>query len=199
MLAKKARTNPRAKAILEKIHIKSDIIPALEKGEQVKEADIISKFIKDNGLDYTQMGEISTLPAMQKYKDFMDSFLNSKNIKKLSQNKIAMQTPAGEVKIYLPYAYGHFHKNGKFGNKKEKRNNLIGALKEILTNPLFVTKDKRGSLYFYKPFRDKENILDLISVSVDKEGKIQYKTTYADKYKQILDLVKNNELLYVRS
>ena len=195
----KLATNPRAKAILEKIHIKSDIIPALEKGEQVKEADIISKFIKDNELDYTQMGEISTLPAMQKYKDFMDSFLNSKNIKKLSQNKIAMQTPAGEVKIYLPYAYGHFHKNGKFGNKKEKRNNLTGALKEILTNPLFVTKDKRGSLYFYKPFRDKENILDLISVSVDKEGKIQYKTTYADKYKQVLDLVKNNELVYIRS
>ena len=41
MLTKQARTNPRAKAILEKIHIKNDIMPALEKGEQVKEADII--------------------------------------------------------------------------------------------------------------------------------------------------------------
>ena len=80
--------------------------------------------------------------------------------------------------------------------KKEQRNNLTGALKEILKNPLFVTKDKQGALYFYKPFRDENNILDLISVSVDKEGKIQYKTTYADKYKQILDLIKNSEIVY---
>lgn len=32
--------------------------------------------------------------------------------------------------------------------KKEQRNNLTVALKEILKNPLFVTKDKQGALCF---------------------------------------------------
>lgn len=79
---------------------------------------VLNEFIKNNELDYSKMGKIATLLPMQKYKDFIESFLNNEGIKMLSKNKVAMQTPAGEVKIYLPYAYGHFHKNGKFGNKK---------------------------------------------------------------------------------
>ena len=73
---------------------------------------------------------------MQKFKNFVDDFVNDKNAKDIKTNKITFQTPAGDIKIYLPYAYGHFYKNGKFGNKKENRNNLTGALKSILKNPL---------------------------------------------------------------
>ncbi|MGX3046015.1 PBECR3 domain-containing polyvalent protein [Helicobacter sp. T3_23-1056] len=40
-LEKLAKTNPRAKELLEKIHIKNDIIPSLSKGEQVSEKELI--------------------------------------------------------------------------------------------------------------------------------------------------------------
>ncbi len=157
----------------------------------------LSEFLDENGaVDYDKMGTIDTLPQMQKFKNFVDDFVNDKNAKDIKTNKITFQTPAGDIKIYLPYAYGHFYKNGKFGNKKENRNNLTGALKSILKNPLFVAKDKQGALYFYKPFKDKSGIVDMISVSVDTNGKIQYKTSYADKYNQILSLMKNFEIVY---
>ncbi|MGX2973406.1 PBECR3 domain-containing polyvalent protein, partial [Helicobacter sp. T3_23-1059] len=40
-LEKLAKTHPRAKQLLEKIHIKNDIIPSLSKGEQVSEKELI--------------------------------------------------------------------------------------------------------------------------------------------------------------
>ena len=164
--------------------------------QQGKSMDL-SEFLDENGaVDYGKMGTIDTLPQMRKFKNFVDDFVNDKNAKDIKTNKITFQTPAGNIKIYLPYAYGHFYKNGKFGNKKENRNNLTGALKSILKNPLFVAKDKQGALYFYKPFKDKSGIVDMISVSVDTNGKIQYKTSYADKYNQILSLTKNFEIVY---
>ena len=164
--------------------------------QQGKSMDL-SEFLDENGaVDYGKMGTIDTLLQMQKIKNFVDDFVNDKNARDIKTNKITFQTPAGDIKIYLPYAYGHFYKNGKFGNKKENRNNLTGALKSILKNPLFVAKDKQGALYFYKPFKDKSGIVDMISVSVDTNGKIQYKTSYADKYNQILSLMKNFEIVY---
>lgn len=168
-------------------------------GEKQGEKVNLNEFLNDKGeVDYTKMGSIDTLPQTRKYKSFVDDFVNDESAKNIKANKIVFQTPAGEIKIYLPYAYGHFYKNGKFGNKKENRNNLTGALKSILKNPLFVAKDKQGALYFYKPFKDKDGIADMISVSVDKDGKIQYKTSYADKYNQIANLMNNFEIIYKR-
>ncbi len=176
--------------------IKYVIINSKNKAEIVNE---LNNFVKNGKIDYTKMGEISTLPPKMNYKSFYDDFKSDKNTKNANNNKIIFQTPAGDIRIYLPYAYNHFAKNGKFGNKKENRNNLTGALKEILSNPLFVTKDDKGSLYFYKAFKDEDKIIDIISVSVKSNGKIEYKTTYADKYNQILDLIEGYEVVYKAS
>ena len=97
----------------------------------------------------------------------------------------------------MPRAYGHFYKNGKFGNGKENRQYLTGALADILANPLFITKDTQNKLYFYKTFKDKSGIVDMISVSIEQSGKIEYRTTYKDKYNQILDFLNGYEVVYL--
>lgn len=92
-----------------------------------------------------------------------------------------------------------FFKNGKFGNKKENRREITGTLEQILTKPLFITKDDKNALYFYKPFKDKDGIWDIISISVSPSGQVQYKTTYKDKYNQLLDLINGYEVVYKAS
>ena len=97
----------------------------------------------------------------------------------------------------MPQAHGHFSKDGKFGNKKENRTELTGSLMPILDKPLFVTKDETGTLYFYKPFKSKSGeFLDSISVSVAKNGRFDYKTTYKDNFNQVLDMIDGYEVVY---
>ena len=162
----------------------------------------LSILTKDGKLDYSKMGEIPTLPNALGFENFIQAFRNSPNARLTkSQNNVYYNTPAGEIKIYLPRAHGHFFKNGIYGNGKQDRGELTGALMQILDKPLFITKDRQDKLYFYKPFRIRttntaDEFLDLISVSVDKNGRMEYRTTYEDMYNQVLDMINGYEVVY---
>lgn len=153
--------------------------------------------VSNGNIDYSKFKDLQELPKPKKFNDFRNSLLNSPNcIKQINKNKIIYQTPAGQVQIYIPYAYGHFAKNGKFGNGKENRQDLTGALNLILDKPAFVTKDTQGTLYFYKPFVINNEFKDVISISIDNNGKLEYRTTYIDLYQQINELLKQ-EIVYI--
>ncbi len=158
----------------------------------------LSVFRKGEALDYTKMGEIENLPNALGFDEFANKLKTHPNATSTnSNNNIYFNTPAGKVKIYIPRAYGHFYKNGKFGNDKENRQYLTGALADILAKPLFIIRGEQNKLYFYKPFKSKGGILDIVSVSVEKNGKIEYRTTYKDKFSQVLNFLDGYEVIYV--
>ena len=48
----------------------------------------LSEFLDEHGaVDYGKMGTIDTLPQMQKFKNFVDDFVNDKKAKKAQQTK----------------------------------------------------------------------------------------------------------------
>lgn len=163
--------------------------------------DLKDRFLDKNGdIDYEQFKEMSQIPKPKKYHEFRNALLQSPNcISKIGKNTIIYQTPAGQIKIYIPYAYGHFSKSGKHGNGKEDRHNLTGALNLLLDKPAFVTKDTQGTLYFYKPLKSQNDYKDIISISIDKNGKLEYRTTYADKYNQVFELITKQEIVYIEN
>ena len=156
-------------------------------------------------LDYTKMGKISTLPNKVSYVEFIKKIkMHPSTTNTISNNNVYFRTLTGKVKIYLSRAYGHFFKDGKFRNRKENRQYPTGSLTDILANPFFVTKDEQNKLYFYKPFKRKarnangeSEILDTISVSVEQSGKIEYRTTYKDKFNQTLDFLDGYKVVRV--
>lgn len=69
----------------------------------------MSEFLDENGeVDYSKMGDIADLPEPLSYEKFAENLKNSPNIISAKKNTIALKTPAGNVRIYLPYAYNHF-------------------------------------------------------------------------------------------
>ena len=157
----------------------------------------LSIFRNGEALDYTKMGEIEILPDALSFDAFVNAFKNSPNASNTQSNAILYTTPAGKIRIYLPQAHGHFFRYGKFGNGKIDRQTLTGSLMPILDKPLFVTKDEADTLYFYKPFKSKNGeFLDLISVSVAKNGRFEYRTTYEDTLNQVLDMIDGYEVIY---
>lgn len=139
--------------------------------------------------------EAVKLPEALKFSDFKESILQSQNAKPQSNNKVSYKTIIGDINTNLGYTYSHFLKNG---NGKENRFNLTGALTHILDNPLFVTKDKKGAYYFYKPFRDEKGFKHLVSISVDKNGKIEYRTSYEASNARLKQMIKIHELVYLK-
>ncbi|MDY5821454.1 MAG: hypothetical protein SPJ83_01455 [Helicobacter sp.] len=65
-----------------------------------------------------------------------------------------------------------------------------------LQNPLFVTRDDRGSYYFYKPFKDDSGLVHLVSVEVDKNNKLLYKTSYEADDDRMEKMIKKYDLIY---
>ncbi|MWV63192.1 hypothetical protein DCO58_00170 [Helicobacter saguini] len=153
--------------------------------------------VSNGNIDYSKFKDLQELPKPKKFNDFRNSLLNSPNcIKQINKNKIIYQTKVGQVQIYIPYAYGHFAKNGKFGNGKENRQDLTGVLNLILDKPAFVTKDTQGTLYFYKPFVINNEFKDVISISIDSNGKLEYRTTYESSNTKVKNIM-NHELVYI--
>ena len=134
--------------------------------------ELESSFLDSSGkIDYKALESFAIpLPKQLRYKDFIMQFNNSK--------KATIQTPIKELEINPKYAFYHLMKNGKMGNKKQDRLTLNGGILETLQNPLFITKDKKDTYYFYKPFKDEKGLIYLVSVEVDKNNKLLYKTSY---------------------
>lgn len=106
-----------------------------------------------------------------------------------------LSTPIGEIRVNTQYALHHFTNNTYY----KDRTNIKGGFFEIFKNPLFIVEDDtkgKGSIYFYKPFFDKDkNMLNLFGIGVNQKGIINFKTYYLDEKKSRLkQLLKNEEV-----
>ncbi|WP_370521952.1 ADP-ribosyltransferase-containing protein [Helicobacter winghamensis] len=177
-------------------HINDTIAEATMQGEALSK-ELESSFLDSNGkIDYKALESFAIpLPKPTDIQTFSQNLLNSKNATpNKAKNRVAYKTPAGVVNIYIPYAYRHF---GKQGNKKENRFNITGVLIHILDNPTFVTRDEAGTLYFYKPFKNANNIIDIVSISIAKNGKIEYRTTYEATKGRLKQMITRHDLIYM--
>ena len=177
MLPKKDRTNPRAKAVMDKIKSKNDIIASqkITKGQTNMKLD---KFLDSNGKmsEEALRGYAVNMPEVK--------FSNVKEFKSLfseTQGKFGIiKTPYKSLKVNMSYAYRHFYDN----TYKTNRDNIKSAFFETFSDPLFIAKNDskgRDSVYFYKPFLDKDKkVLNLFGIGIDKEGKVDFKTFYLD-------------------
>lgn len=198
MLTKKTRTNPRAKTVLDKIKSKNDIIASqkITKGQENMRLD---KFLDSNSKmsEEALRGYAIPIPPLK---------FNSPNQFKAHFAEVngkfgIVKTPYKDIEVDIVNAYRHFYINTKNVN----RNYFKGAFFETFSDPLFIAKDNskgKESVYFYKPFLDKEkNLISLFGIGVDKEGKIQYKTIYDDKdrnrFRQMTK-IKEENIVYVK-
>lgn len=109
-----------------------------------------------------------------------------------------LKTPIGEVRVNTIYALNHFTNNTYF----KDRANIKGGFFETFKNPLFVVEDTskgKDSVYFYKPFYDKdEKILNLFGIGVNEKGYIDFKTYYLDEKKTRLNQLLKNEKINIK-
>ena len=169
--------------------LKDTIAESTMQGEALSK-ELESSFLDSNGrIDYKALESFAIpLPKQLRYKDFIMRFNNSK--------KATIQTPIKELEINPKYAFYHLMKNGKMGNKKQDRLTLNGGILETLQKPLFITQDTRGSYYFYKPFKDENGVIHLVSVEVDKNNKLLYKTSYEADDDRMEKMIKKYDLIY---
>lgn len=81
------------------------------------------------------------------------------------------------------------------GNGKENRHSISGGILQTLQQPLFITKNN-DSYYFYKPFKNKDGLLHLVSVGVDSKNNLKYKTSYNIKDSKLGRIIKDFDLIY---
>lgn len=169
--------------------LKDTIAESTMQGEALSK-ELESSFLDSSGkIDYKALESFAIpLPKQLRYKDFIMQFNNSK--------KATIQTPIKELEINPKYAFYHLMKNGKMGNKKQDRLTLNGGILETLQKPLFITQDTRGSYCFYKPFKDEKGLIHLVSVEVDKNNKLLYKTSYEADDDRMEKMIKKYKLLY---
>ncbi|MGX2973328.1 hypothetical protein, partial [Helicobacter sp. T3_23-1059] len=106
-----------------------------------------------------------------------------------------ISTPLGEVKVNTQYALQHFKNN----TYHKDRTAIKGGFFETFRNPLFIVEDNtngKGSIYFYKPFYDKEkNMLNLFGIAVNEKGITNFKTYYLDeKNTRLKQILKNGRV-----
>ena len=168
--------------------------------------ELEKRFLDKNGmLDFNALrAEASDLPAKKSLNELKTEL---ESVAKSSDGKgnYIIETPAGDISIYAPYAKGHTEKFGKFGNAKENRSYASGAIVPTLKEPLFVTK-RDEALHFYKAFKNENGGLDIISVSRNTNGKLEYKTIYKnEKYfenskatSDLMKMIKEDSLVYLK-
>ena len=187
---------------LNKIQVKNDIIPAKKQGEKMLNDELQELFTSNKRVDYEKIKAYAKPSSMPKpnfknYGEFRASFDNVKG------NIGFVKTPYAPVKVKIYKAYEHFTKNTNNTN----RENIKGGFFSTLQEPLLVVKGERvgqnePSVYFYKPFLDKDNnLLGLFGIGIDGEGKIEFKTFYHDdtqsRIKEMLNLSDEN-IIYVK-
>ncbi|TLE06158.1 hypothetical protein LS79_011160 [Helicobacter bilis] len=120
----------------------------------------------------------------------------------VKDNKGVIKTPYKDIKVYIPYAWEHFTNNTYNTN----RENIKGGFFETFRDPLFIVEQtqqgqKEPSVYFYKPFFDKDkNLMNLFGIGIQGH-KIKFKTYYFDeKETRINNILKseNVKILYLK-
>ncbi|EAH9137008.1 hypothetical protein EXD60_08910 [Campylobacter upsaliensis] len=156
------------------------------------QGEALSKELEKSFLD--ESGRIAYKSLMQNAEK-LPKELNLRAFKEQfkGQKYAIIKTPIKDVKINTDYAFYHLLKSG---NGKENRKYISGGILATLQNPLFVTKDERGSYYFYKPFKINENLINLVSVEVDKNDKLLYKTSYEASKNKLKSMIEKYDLIY---
>ncbi|EIA9991961.1 hypothetical protein K7474_000622, partial [Campylobacter upsaliensis] len=160
--------------------------------ESTMQGEALSKELEKSFLD--ESGRIAYKSLMQNAEK-LPKELNLRAFKEQfkGQKYAIIKTPIKDVKINTDYAFYHLLKSG---NGKENRKYISGGILATLQNPLFVTKDERGSYYFYKPFKINENLINLVSVEVDKNDKLLYKTSYEASKNKLKSMIEKYDLIY---
>ena len=83
---------------------------------------------------------------------------------------------------------------------KTNRENIKGGFFETFRDPLFIVEQtregqKEPSIYFYKPFFDKDKrLMNLFGIGIDSNGSINFKTYYFDDSGSRLRRILNNQV-----
>ena len=159
--------------------IDSDIIP------QQSTKTLKDRLLIDNTIKYSYLKEIAQdLPKPITKDDFLHLLKNKKYVN--------IQTPIKELEIEPLKAYEHLTQN----SNKQNRIDISGAILPTLQNPLFITKDKKDTYYFYKPFKDEKGVLNIVSIAIPKSNRIRYKTSYIASRERMLKMINEYELVY---
>ena len=143
------------------------------------------RLLIDNKIKYSYLKEIAQdLPKPIIKDDFLHLLKNKKYVN--------IQTPIKELEIEPLKAYEHLTQN----SNKQNRIDISGAILPTLQNPLFITKDKKDTYYFYKPFKDEKGVLNIVSIAIPKSNRIRYKTSYIASRERMLKMINEYELVY---
>lgn len=170
--------------------------------KSTKEAEILSNevFNKElkqviiNAIDKKQVQNLPIKKPFENFKDFKGLFDEVKG----SQGMI--KTPYKNINVNLSYAFNHFVKNTYNIN----RDNIKSAFFQTFKDPLFVIEFTpkgriKPSVYFYKPFYDKnKKLLNLIGISVSEKGQLNFSTFYLDKRGNRLNEFLNKEAILIK-
>lgn len=165
--------------------------------EQSKELE--RAFLDSSGrVNYKKLiDNAEILPQKLDLKGFKAMIFQSESSKQLDANNAIVQTPTGKIQVNVLRAFNHYFKEGKQGNKKENRQVINATFMPTLLQPKFITKDKAGTLYFYKPFIGKNNQYHITSIAVKRNGSIDYTTSYNATDNRLKQMIKDNELVYM--
>lgn len=151
-------------------------------------------FLKDDG----KVKQSSLFKLASSFKSPINSyskFKKSFGLEKEDSNIIDIETPIGSVEIGLKSQYY------KLKTWKENRVRLSGIIKDTLENPLFIVDSNEGKKY-YAPYKGKNGLEHIFSITEDKDGidilKTNYKPFNMARLKQLIKL-DDNKLLYARS
>lgn len=116
-----------------------------------------------------------------------------------NENNIGiLNTAIGKVKVNTNYALNHFTNNTYFKDRTKIKSGFF----ETFKNPLFIVEDTskgKDSVYFYKPFYDKDKkTLNLFGIGVNEKGYISFKTYYLDEKKTRLNQLLKNEKIKIK-
>ncbi len=110
-----------------------------------------------------------------------------------------IETPYKEVKADIKRAWRHF----KHNTNGADRENIKGGFFETFKKPLFVVEQtregqKESSVYFYKPFLDKDkNLINLFGIGIQGES-VEFKTYYLDeKQTRINNILRSDKIKIV--
>lgn len=74
---------------------------------------------------------------------------------------------------------------------------MSGGVLPTLQKPLFITQDNDETFYFYKAFKNRKGLVNLVSIAVPKNNsKMIYKTSYKGKHYRIADIIKNHKVIH---
>lgn len=167
-----------------------------DKKVDITQKDVLHKDLQNLIIKALQTQNITPMPKnpFRNIRDFKKGFDSIKG------NKGIIKTPYKDVDVNIGYAWKHFITN-TYG---KNRDSIKGGFFATFKDPLFVVTQRRKeqenpSVYFYKPFFDKENNrIDLFGIGLDSNGKIDFKTYYkADSDSRLLNLL-NDESVEIK-